>query len=379
MDCKFLSNGIAIQYHNFVKPCCVWEADNKWTQEHSIKNVNLVNWHNHKDLVNARKQLNQGIWPKSCQYCQTVESQGRQNSMRLNGQNAYGDFQSNDLTLEIRPGNVCNFACQTCWPAASTRVEAFYKKADIPNPQVDLQQNNFENYDFLLPIASQLKSIVLLGGEPFYDPKCIEFLHWAKDNTTANLLVFTNGSTIDFNLLSTFKRKIRLVFSLDAVGTPAEYIRYGTKWNTVWSNYQKAKSFPNVTTRINITTSPYNYIYFSDILDLVLSDWPEVVSFGPAIEKIFSEQVIPVALRSKIIDKLSGTVIKLQQAKVEKDQKANAVNAVNSIITNLKELPYDLALHQQFIDFVSKMDSVKNKNLADFCPENIDLLTVQSG
>ena len=29
---------------------------------------------------------------------------------------------TDDITLEIRPGNTCNFACQTCWPEASSRV-----------------------------------------------------------------------------------------------------------------------------------------------------------------------------------------------------------------------------------------------------------------
>lgn len=39
MDCKFLSNGIAIQYHNFVKPCCVWQDDDAWVDEHQISKV----------------------------------------------------------------------------------------------------------------------------------------------------------------------------------------------------------------------------------------------------------------------------------------------------------------------------------------------------
>jgi len=377
MDCKFLSNGIAIQYHNFVKPCCAWKTDDKWTQEHSIKNVNLVNWHNHKDLIIARKQLDQGIWPKSCQDCQTVESQGRQDSIRLNGKNAYGDFQSNELTLEIRPGNVCNFACQTCWPFASSRVETYYKKANLPNPRSDLTPNNFVDYKFLEPIADRLKSIVVLGGEPFYDPKCLEFLHWAKSNTRAELLAFTNGSVIDLELLSSIDRKVTLVFSLDAVGAAAEYIRFGTDWSTVWTNYQTAKTLPNVTTRINITTSPYNYFYFPDLLELILDEWPEVVSFGTTMEEIFSEQIIPVSLRPKIINKLEQIIIRLKQANIGTDQKANAVNSIVSIVNNLKETKYNQKLHQDFIDFVNKMDTVKNSNFSDYCSEMSELLTVE--
>lgn len=377
MDCKFLSNGIAVQYHNFVKPCCAWRTTNEWVQEHSIKNVNLINWHNHKDLTDAREKLNQGVWPANCQDCQTIESQGRHDSVRLNGKSAYSSFSDSDLTLEIRPGNVCNFACQTCWPFASTRVETYYKKANLLNSRADLIPNNFVDYEFLQPVADRLKSIVVLGGEPFYDPKCLEFLHWAKNNTQADLLAFTNGSVVDLDLLNSINRKFTLVFSLDAIGKPAEYIRFGTEWSTVWDNYQKVKLIPNVTTRINITTSPYNYFYFPDLLELIIDDWPEVVSFGPTLEEIFKEQVIPLTFRPKIINKLEQTIIRLEQANIEINQKSNAVNSIRSIVKNLKETEYDQQLHQEFINFVDKMDNVKNIKLSEYCPDITELLTVE--
>jgi hypothetical protein len=377
MDCKFLSNGIAIQYHSFVKPCCTWRADDNWIQEHSIKGVNLINWHNHKDLVDARKQLDQGIWPKNCQDCQIIESQGRQDSIRLNGNNAYSKFQSDDLTLEIRPGNVCNYACQTCWPAASSRVEAYYKKANLPNLQSNLVPNNFIDYNFLYPIADRLKSIVVLGGEPFYDPNCLEFLQWAVANTKAELLVFTNGSLIDLELLSKVDRKFTLVFSLDAIGKAAEYIRFGTVWSNVWNNYQKIQTLSNITIRINITTTPYNYFYFTDLLDLILDDWPEVVSFGSAMEEIFKESVVPMTLRPKIITKLENCVQKILKANIETNQKSNAINAIQSIIKNLKNLKYDQKLHQKFVNFVNQMDDVKNIKFLDYCTDIKELLTVK--
>lgn len=375
MECKFLSNGITIQYHNFIKPCCVFRTDEAWAQEHNIQNI--INWHDHKDLVNAREQLAQDIWPKNCQDCATVESQGRQDSIRLNGLSAYSEFGPDDLTLEIRPGNVCNFACQTCWPFASTRVETYYKKANLPNPRADLVSNNFVDYQFLLPIAHRLKSIVVLGGEPFYDPNCLEFLRWARDNTSAEILAFTNGSLVDIELLRSFDRKITLVFSLDAAGRAAEYIRFGTDWPKVWANYQQVKSLSNVVTRINITTSPYNYFYFSDLLDLILEEWPEVVSFGPTMEEHLSEQIVPLCLRPKIINRLERTIKKIEQAIIEPNQKANAVNSMRSIIENLKLLAYNQDLHRQFVKFVDRMDQVKNIRFADYCPEILELLAVE--
>jgi hypothetical protein len=172
-------------------------------------------------------------------------------------------------------------------------------------------------------------------------------------------------------------RKFTLVFSLDAIGVPAEYIRFGTKWKTVWDNYQKVKTIPHVTTRVNITTSPYNYLYFPDLLDLLMDDWPEVVSFGCTMEKFFNEKVVPLGLRPKIINRLENAIGKLKQADIDSGQKSNAVNAVQSIVENLKSTLYDRELHQQFIDFVRKMDSVKNINFVEYCTELTELLTIE--
>jgi len=374
MECKFLSNGIAIQYHNFLKPCCVWKGDDQWIKDHNLKSVDIVNWHDHKDLIDARKTLAQNQWPAQCIECKTIEDQGRQDSMRLNGASAYSNFSQDDITLEIRPGNVCNFACQTCWTPASTRVAEFYRKADIPDPFENFIKNDLTNFDFLLPVKQRLKKIIILGGEPFYDPKCLDFLQWCLDNTSAELMAFTNGSVVDLELLSKSNRRFTLIFSLDAVGRPAEYIRFGTKWHEVLDNFNLVRNLDNVDVRVNITTSVYNFYYFSDVIDLLIPDWPSVVSFGPAMEDIYSERVIPIEQRQLINNRLYRCLDNISNADIEDGQKSNALNAVQAIINNLNHSVYDPDLHGQFKTFVEKMDSVKKIKLQDFCPEIANLL-----
>ena len=374
MECKFLSNGIAIQYHNFLKPCCAWRGDDQWVKDHNLESVDIVNWHNHKDLVSAREKLAQNQWPNQCIECKTIEDQGRQDSMRLNGASAYGEFSQDDITLEIRPGNVCNFACQTCWTPASTRVAEFYKKAGIPDPFANFIKNDLTNFDFLLPVSQRLKKIIILGGEPFYDPRCLDFLQWCLDNTNAELMAFTNGSVVNLDLLSKPNRKFTLIFSLDAVGRAAEYIRFGTVWNEVINNFNLVRDLNNVEVRVNITTSVYNFYYFADVIDLLLPNWPSVVSFGPAHEDIYSERVIPLEKRQPIIDRLYRCIDNIAKANIEAGQKSNALNAVQAIINNLNTSVYDLGLHEQFKIFVERMDSVKKVNLQDFCPEIANLI-----
>lgn len=382
MDCKFLNHGIALAYQETVKPCCVWQFDSNFKKEHNLQKINLINWHNHQDLIEARNLLSNGVWPVNCKSCQEIESQGRQDSIRLNGLNSYADYISNDITLEIRPGSVCNFACQTCWPAASSRVANFYKLAGIKlisdtelSSSADVEKSkSFQNFDFLDPIAKRIKSVVLLGGEPFYDKNCLNFLQWWKENTDSKLITFTNGSKLDFEFIESVSKEITLVFSIDAFGKPAEYIRYGTVWDTVWENFKKAQNLSNVKTRVNITTSVYNFYYLDILIDQLLLDWPEVVSFGYVSETHLSESVIPVEYRQPIIDKLLVTVDKLRDSTVEEGQRWNAINAINSIIENLKIKEFSKDNFDYFKTFVLKMDKVKNIDIRDYCKFTADLL-----
>ena len=375
MECKFLSNGIALQYHDFLKPCCTWRSDDQWRSNHNVQKVSIVNWHQHPDLVQAREQLAANVWPKGCEDCRVVEEQGRADSIRLGGASAYADYSLDDITLEIRPGNVCNFACQTCWTPASTRVADFYKRAGLADPFKDYVKNTASPYDSLLAVKDRLKNIIVLGGEPFYDPSCLEFWQWSLANTQADLSAFTNGSVLRTDLLADTDRKFTLIYSLDAVGRAAEYIRFGTVWTDVQSNFDHVrKELPHVEVRVNITTSVYNYYYLLDVVSLLAQDWPKVVSFGIAAEDIFTEAVIPMSLRPKLTARLAECLTVLDSADIESDQKSNAVNAVTAIINNLNTVEYNRELHEKFVDYVTKIDRAKNAYLVDYCPEVSELL-----
>ena len=174
-----------------VRPCCIWQFDQTYKQTHQLDRVNLVTWHNNADVQKAKDLLKNNVWPKNCSFCEQSETQGRSDSMRLNAASSYANYNQDDITLEIRPGSVCNFACQTCWPAASSRVAQYHHRAgmiDIRN----VNSQSMDNFDFLLPVASQIRSAIVLGGEPFYDPSCQKFLHWAQQHLTATITVFTN-------------------------------------------------------------------------------------------------------------------------------------------------------------------------------------------
>jgi molybdenum cofactor biosynthesis enzyme MoaA len=376
MECKFIKHGIALSYDQVLKPCCVWRTTPDWAKQNHYKNIEIQNWHQSAPVIEQYKILQNNQWPQYCSECQTIENQTRGDSMRGNSNQSYADYVDDDITLEIRPGNTCNFACQTCWPEASSRVAQYHSQAgliDIKN----INSQRLDDFDFLLPIAHRIKDVVLLGGEPFYDKACLKFLNWAQQHLQSHTMIFTNGSMIDMNFLQSHAGKLTIIFSLDAIGRPAEYVRPGTVWSDVLANYHAVKSLLNVQVRVNITCSVYNYWHLTDLLDLLCEDWPSVVTFGQPREDWYKESVIPTVLRPQLIEKLTQALIKISATNIESGQKHNALNAVKSIITNLNQIDFDVENHRIFCDFVQRMDRVKKLNAADYCDFLSKVLTDQ--
>lgn len=366
MECKFIKHGIALSYDQILKPCCEWRISDQWRNTHHLKQVDIVNWHQHPDVVQVKNQLELGQWPDSCTACERIEYQERHDSTRGNGNHAYKNYTNDDITLEIRPGNTCNFACQTCWPEASSRVAQYHDRAGLVDIKT-VNSNRLDNFEFLIPIAHRIRDVILLGGEPFYDKSCRKFLSWAQEHLTANLMIFTNGSDIDFDFLKAYRGTVTLIFSLDAVGKPAEYIRHGTIWNEVYANYLKAKEFSNVKMRVNITCSIYNYIYIKELIELLCEDWPLVVSFGTVGQAYLQESSVPLEFRPAIIQSLQQAIDLVESTDIEYGQKCNAINALTATITNLKTLPWNQENYKKVCVITKKLDEVKDLNVNDYC------------
>jgi len=186
--------------------------------------------------------------------------------------------------------------------------------------------------------------------------------------------MFTNGSAVDWEWIDSYPGKIVLVFSIDAVGRAAEYIRFGTDWSVVEQNLQKARTHAKVELRVNITMSAYNFSYINDVIDLLTPNWPAVVSFGVPDELHFKESVIPSNHRDNIIVKLQKSLENIQQATIESGQKSHATNALTFVINNLQTQPWDQKSFEKFQNFVVSMDQVKKIHISDYCSDVADML-----
>ena len=156
-----------------------------------------------------------------------------------------------------------------------------------------------------------------------------------------------------------------MVFSIDAVGQAAEYVRFGTEWPLVLENYRQAQAHPKVDLRVNITMSAYNYHLIDSVIELLAPRWPSVVSFGIPRQAHLTEVAIPVQHRTELIESLQHAVNRLLSADIGSDQQHNAVNAVRSVMANLQQPNFDPAQFAQLRNFVHSMDQVKRISIVD--------------
>lgn len=374
LNCKFITNGISIQQDQVLRPCCAWTFDQSWAENNNIKTTDIANWHRSEDILKIKEQLDRNEWPGQCKNCMWREQAGDYNNMRSNGNSAYSHYNDTDITLEIRPGNVCNFACQTCWPEASSRVANFQYRAGIidKRPADEL----IDDFGFLEPVAHRIRDVVLLGGEPFYDKHCRKFLDWSREYLTATQMIFTNGLFVDYDFLDNYSGKIILIFSLDAVGKAAEYVRFGTVWDQVWENYKKCRARKNIEIRVNVTTSVYNYYYIKPLFELLSTAWPDLITFGSVNESHLQAKNIPMDNRQPIIDSLLQLSSIVNSLEIVEHQKQHVASFSQVMIDNLRNTEFDDKSYQFLVRYIKSMDQVKNIRIEDFCPEVVEYLSL---
>jgi hypothetical protein len=179
-------------------------------------------------------------------------------------------------------------------------------------------------------------------------------------------------------MLEHYPGKVTLIFSLDAMGEAAEYIRYGTVWQDVVENYVHCRGLENVRTRVNVTVSTYNFHLVGSLLEWLAEDWPEVVSFGIASTVnntwFMDESVLPLMSRAWVVEQLLNSRNFLEHANIEHYQRLNAQNALSAIMDRLQHMPFDTIKFYRFVEFVRAMDRVKHTDFARSMPVLADML-----
>lgn len=217
------------------KPCCRF-TDNDYYDKIDPKEYFISD-----KLNKLRKKMIAGEYIEGCTKCYEDEKNDPKRSYRqIYNHKFQSDFDVNAPKIkyiEIGLSNSCNFACVTCNAAYSTTwwkdidaVNALGMKIDKPPTKVVYTDNFFTKDDL-----KNVKEVKLLGGEPFMEPRNLDFLtNLDLDNII--LIMVTNGSVIPNEDWQEVLRKLKhlvLTISIDGVGETAEFVRYGTNWEKV--------------------------------------------------------------------------------------------------------------------------------------------------
>ena len=263
-------------------------------------------WNSDSITQIRRNMLNGDTTEDICGACYTLENQNIP-SERLKALETVNDDKLIDLLLhtnsngelDIDPEYVelsldieCNSMCVQCDGSSSTawknNTEQLIEMATHRVIKADLRTRY--NYDDTMyqwsdedakfwptfwEVIPNVKHLFLSGGEPLVSKKSLKLIKELSSKDFANelrLTINTNGDHIDDDMWEVFARfkKTTLLFSVDAVGDKAEYLRYPLNWQKFTDNVKKADEL-NIYYEFTTNIHALNLAYVPEIYEWLWS------------------------------------------------------------------------------------------------------------
>ena len=243
--CMLPWESFTVTMKNTIRPCCRFP-----TQE-------AVDMSNYEDAFRQlREDMLAGKKDPRCSKCFEEEAAGNP-SMRTAANEFHGlKYKKDDLTsdfrklthIELSLDNTCNYQCRMCSSQFSSKLLKRDMWLTENHEHLDfhvakVQKSRYETLKDLNIDWSELRSVKLLGGEPFLSPNFLDFLYFldmATDISKVQLEIVTNCSTPlneeQIEILNQFKF-IRLSGSFDGLPRTSEYQRVGSDWSQSMGNF----------------------------------------------------------------------------------------------------------------------------------------------
>jgi radical SAM protein with 4Fe4S-binding SPASM domain len=381
--------GINVDTTSQVYPCCEFTRN---SSVGNVKNHSIDEIWNSDSMKAVRKSMMDNKPVSACQNCYLKE-RAKQNSLRVNFNrdfaqsihlvdqtNSDGGLLTADIKYwDIRYNNLCNFACRSCHPSASS---SWYRVHNSINPDrpltVPLLQaadNQDRVFDQISKNINVVSTIYFAGGEPsmienFY--RILELLikHGRRDVSLRYNLNMSRLTLKHRSLLTLWQQfeHVSVGASLDAEADRAEYLRVGTDWNNIVENCKNVKEHcPHVDFWVSATTGLINALHVPDFhrswVDqgfIAAADFNIQLLLTPAYQSVVNA---PELLKQKIIQRYQDHLAWLRP----QDKTGRAVQGFNSII-ELCQTPgdYNAAV---FWQEVNKLDQYHNTDLLLTFPE----------
>ena len=235
---------------------------------------------NNEYMKDVRLTMLEGKIPASCSKCIAEESRGvaskriwETGSWMEDGIDVEelikqteedGTVPEKLVYLDLRLGHTCNLKCIMCSPHDSSQWVGDHKKvyplfqAKELKEQMSWDRKEFnnkwhENPDFWKEMYAQipnLKQVYFAGGEPLMIREHKWFLEEIIRQGYADKILIrynTNGLLVDDEIIELWKKfkKVKVGFSIDAIGDRNYYIRYPSDWDIIERNLHKLDNTPD--------------------------------------------------------------------------------------------------------------------------------------
>ncbi len=358
-------------------PCCKISADFPIKNIDDIEDFSGDYW-NQPSMVQLRSDLAQGIQTKYCDRCWQDESAGKSSlrqeyNKRLAKHTKLRDIAKSEtyvaedlpIALDLNLSNICNYKCLMCGPMYSSKIQTERKQ----------NQDKFQSLNFLLPLVNYnsdwpneekfqgffqtvmpaLKELELKGGEPLLIKNVLTTIESIQDKKNCILSITTNGS-VELNddfveQLKQFER-IWMCVSVDGIGAPGEYVRYGSTWTTVHKTISRLSKLENCNFSLSTVLQFYSSLTFPQVVDYAIEHnldvhiqnctQPNFLNINSILPKNF-------AIFSDYIN--------------QKTQQHPQVQFLKVVQGFLKSYAFDPELHEQCRQYTNAMDDIRHNKL----------------
>jgi hypothetical protein len=319
--------------------------------------------------------VNQDLPVPGCEVCYEQERKGLE-SRRIASFDIYENWHKDtqiDLPgpqgIDYSVGNLCNLKCVICGPQNSTQWLPDYQKL---HPNVKIEQFKYKkNQQIEIQSDSNLAHVLTVhfhgGGEPLMSDAHVNLLRRIKKlKGLSDVRVFynTNGTVrVDDDVLTLWSecRLVELYFSIDDIGSRFDYQRTGVSFETLCKNLQWFYDHMphNHLFKINCVWGYLNIFYLDQLIEWHQKNFYSN-RFGDSIPLIFQEAIgytnithVSAQLKSILLTKFSSypELVALVEPLTVSDQK-----------------------HNNFLDRIQKLDSIRDQDFSKIAPEWAKLL-----
>lgn len=342
-----------------VRPCCVY-----FTEVGNVKDASLNDTFYNSKMSDLRDAFLSGKQPSGCQHCWRLESKGLSSNRTwhmslLKKQLLTVNLENPTIrSLDIKPGNTCNFKCRICNPVSSSLfAQESNKIQNIAVKTYNWAEENSAVMNEISDLLPNLTNIDMYGGEPFLIKPLLRLVKQAVDlrySKNIRLHYNSNGSVYPKKFIDYWKKfkHVDIHFSIDNIGDRFELERGGS-WNQVDSNINQLINLklPNIKISIMPAISIMNIFYIDELLQ-----WADKLSLP--VNPLYVTDPIGFDLRNLTEDAKALIINKFQNHQWPE---------MKNILNHIKSAPGSNG--QEFIKLCKHFDHLRNQNFANSHPE----------